>query len=346
MKTGVLIIFFVAFVDNYVFINDHFNDAVFYLYPIVLSILGKRSYNDPSFYRDTCLSTPRFIVSITVDLVWSLLSNLYVYNIFFPILNQDRVLPLLSVFILCVHMVSSCFNIVFFEFFIRSFFFYSICMVVYHSPFFVEMINGHRHHRGQQEHQNMITSSTFDKRQPLYTCLHILFVNNFVMVLSIFCLLFIYFNIYYKNCQMQIQIGKMDGEIKKGKFNSEIFPINPMGRSSKSSSSVSGGEQIQNINHVTNIQSLQAFYIDCDGDVVNRKEVVSTGLNTPALNNLRDDEKTSMFSKAGLGFKSDKANNIDDGNNGNNDDLLRAFQEAKRNSQTSDGVAKLEVLVS
>ena len=187
-----------VFFDHYWFFENDFNFVVVFLYPILAMVMFKHLYNSNSTTPD-CTSNTYIISTLLIDIVWSVLSNLYTVNMSMHFFQKSQVFIVFSLFLCCLHIFSTCFFGSTMEFFLRAFLFYACNFFVYQSPYLIDpnikpdCRNGDSSKDDKLEKFNG-AESIKESRLCFYVSIHILFVNFYVMLGSILALIAIAWN--------------------------------------------------------------------------------------------------------------------------------------------------------
>ena len=181
-RTVCFVTFFIVFLDQYVFIADNFNQKIMFLYPVhMMLVLDKLVIHTRP---PECADFAHIVSTFVTDILWAILSNVFVLNVSMNFINKPRVFTAMSIFLLCIHTITHCSTNEWWLMFVRIVVFYLCNFLMYHAPAFV------REDRDNNEEHEAKCCLCF------YVSLHILFVHVYVLMGSVVALFGVFWHMF------------------------------------------------------------------------------------------------------------------------------------------------------
>lgn len=181
LKSLCVVSFLAVFLDQFCFMDDRFNAQALFLYPLLAMVLLRRAFDAGCLETRDCTQASYFVVTIVLDVFWSVVSNLYVVNTSMHFFKQVRLYMAASMTLCALHVVTTCFAGNLWEWVLRMVAFYVCVFLMQHLPASTAR---------REDCENERTEVAF------FVSLHLLFVHVYVLLGSVVALVGIFCRVY------------------------------------------------------------------------------------------------------------------------------------------------------
>lgn len=184
-RSVIVLSFLSVFVDHYMFMLDTFNQNVGYLYCVFAALILDEFIRRVN--PKECEKTSYVLTTIVVDIVWAFVSNLFLLNLSLNFFTTTRPYSMISIFLFGLHAVMMCFTGETWQFMCRLLPFYLCAFLIYHVSALTDFKTDKENRNQNRDHYQL----------GLYVSLHFLFVQDYVLLGSIFVSTVVFWHIIW-----------------------------------------------------------------------------------------------------------------------------------------------------